>query len=209
MVSQQSHIEIERKYDVDTGTTLPNLVGSGAVAVAGIPETHQLAAIYFDTADCLLAASRIAVRLRRGGKDEGWHVKLAPSGEGRREIQWPLGDEHEPPLPVHDYLTTQLGLAQLPQLIPLARITNSRTVVVLHDAAGFDLAEVCDDHVQSENLRSGATDSWREWEVELLEGAPDSRRGRTALLDAIEERLLAVGAREASSESKLHRALGS
>lgn len=208
MSSQQSHIEIERKYDVDEETSLPHLVGSGAVAVASTPEIHQLDAVYFDTADCALAASLIAVRQRHGGPDEGWHVKLPQSGEGRREVQWPLGDDDEPPRPVQEFLAAQLGVDQLERLVPLARITNTRKVIVLHDAAGFDLAEVCDDHVRSENLRTGGTDSWREWEVELLGGAPDSRRGRAALLDAIQERLMVAGARQASSVSKLHRALG-
>ena len=76
------------------------------------------------------------------------------------------------------------------------------------DAAGFDLAELSDDHVRSENLRDGSTQGWREWEVELLEGAPDSRSGRTALLDGIEERLIEAGARPSASSSKLQRALG-
>jgi hypothetical protein len=67
---------------------------------------------------------------------------------------------------------------------------------------------LCDDHVRSENLRTGASDSWREWEVELLSGAPDSRERRTALLDGIEAELLAAGARLSASSSKLQRALG-
>ena len=67
--------------------------------------------------------------------------------------------------------------------------------MLLQDAAGFEVAELSDDHVRSENLRSGGTQEWREWEVELLGGAPDTRERRNALLDEIEERLLAAGAR--------------
>ena len=91
---------------------------------------------------------------------------------------------------------------------PIARVTNQRDSVLLQDAAGFEVAELTDDHVRSENLRSGGTQEWREWEVELLGGAPDTRERRNALLDEIEERLLAAGARPSESSSKLQRALG-
>ena len=64
------------------------------------------------------------------------------------------------------------------------------------------------EHVRGENLRTGHSDAWREWEVELLSGAPDTREGRTALLDGIEARLLEAGARHAATASKLQRALG-
>lgn len=93
------------------------------------------------------------------------------------------------------------------QLVPIARIVNTRVTTVLRDAAGFDLAELCDDHVRGENLRSGGRDEWREWEVELLSGAPDTRSGRTALLDGVEERLLEAGARPSASGSKLQHVL--
>jgi hypothetical protein len=84
--------------------------------------------------------------------------------------------------------------------------------VILQDAAGFAIAELCDDHVRSEGLRApqdaSAERRWREWEVELLEAAPDTRERRTALLDDIEARVLDAGARVSASSSKLARALG-
>ncbi|MDN4614753.1 CYTH domain-containing protein [Leifsonia sp. F6_8S_P_1B] len=208
---QHTQVEIERKYDVDADTTPPALVGVGAVAVQAEPETAELVATYLDTADLTLANARIAVRVRRGGHDEGWHVKLAPGEEGRVELHWALseGDGDEPPVALREAVGQALGdlpLGDLP-LAPIARIVNTRVTTVLRDAAGFDLAELCDDHVRGENLRSGGSESWREWEVELLSGAPDTPAGRTALLDGIEERLLAAGARPAASDSKLQRVL--
>ena len=87
-----SQLEIERKYDVDEETLPPALVGVGAIAVEGEPTTDELVATYLDTAGLDLARARIAVRARSGGGDEGWHVKLPPEEEGRRE----LGEEVKP-----------------------------------------------------------------------------------------------------------------
>jgi inorganic triphosphatase YgiF len=201
-----TQIEIERKYDVDESAEPPRLVGAGAVAIESEPATAELIAVYIDTDDLTLARQRVAVRLRRGGADEGWHVKL-PGDEGRTELHWPLGDGEveEPPAELLGMLRERVGDAGLR---PIARVTNNRTTVILQDAAGFAVAELCDDHVSSENLRSGGARSWREWEVELLGGAPDTREARTALLDEIEERILGAGAVVSPSSSKLARALG-
>jgi inorganic triphosphatase YgiF len=205
MAKHRSQLEIERKYDVDADLPTPHLVGVGAIAVEKEPQTAELVATYYDTEDLRLARQRIAVRARRGGSDEGWHVKLPPEEEGRTELHWPLGDGEQPPEDLLEAVRDELGDGRL---IPVARVTNVRVTTVLTDAAGFELAELCDDHVHSENLLSGATDAWREWEVELLSGAPDSRERRTALLDGIEAELLAAGARPSASASKLQRALG-
>ena len=204
-MAHHSQLEIERKYDVDDEARPPALVGVGAIAVESEPHTAELVATYYDTDDLTLASARIAVRARRGGADEGWHVKLAPGEEGREELHWPLGDGQLPPAELVDAIHEHLSARPL---VPVARVINERTTVVLHDAAGFDLAELCDDHVRSENLRNGATDSWREWEVELLSGAPGRRQARTELLDGIEGRLFEAGARPSASASKLQRALG-
>ncbi|WP_434317029.1 CYTH domain-containing protein [Leifsonia sp. P73] len=205
MAQHHTQLEIERKYDVDGDLRPPQLVGIGAIAVESEPETAELVATYYDTTELRLARQRVAVRARRGGSDEGWHVKLPPTEEGRPELHWPLGDGEEPPADLREVIREQLGDGVL---IPVARVTNRRDTTILKDAAGFELAELCDDHVRSENLRTGASDAWREWEVELLSGAPDSREGRTALLDGIEAELLAAGARPSASSSKLQRALG-
>ncbi|WP_374007203.1 CYTH domain-containing protein [Leifsonia sp. LS-T14] len=199
-----SQVEIERKYDVDAQAQHPLLVGVGAVAVQGEPERNELVATYFDTADLALAHNRTAVRIRRGGHDAGWHVK-EPADEGRTELHWPLTDDDVPPAELRHHLRHLIGDEPL---VPIARVTNLRDSVLLQDAAGFEVAELTDDHVRSENLRSGGTQEWREWEVELLGGAPDTRERRNELLDGIEERLLAAGARPSESSSKLQRALG-
>jgi inorganic triphosphatase YgiF len=172
-----SQIEIERKYDVGESAEPPRLVGAGAVAIESEPTTAELVAVYIDTDDLALARQHVAVRIRRGGSDAGWHVKL-PGDEGRTELHWPLGDgdADEPPAELLAMLRERVGDAELR---PIARVTNNRTTVILQDAAGFAVAELCDDHVSSENLHAGGTRSWREWEVELLGGAPDTREARS------------------------------
>ncbi len=211
-MTKRSQVEIERKYDVDESAVPPRLVGAGPVALESAPSTVELVAVYFDTEGLDLADNRIALRVRHGGADAGWTVKL-PGDEGRTEVSWPLGEAEgtepgsvHPPAEVVDTLRSYIGDAPLE---PLARVTNTRTTVILEDAAGFAIAELCDDHVRSEALRGPASERrWREWEIELLEAAPDTRERRTALLDDIEARILEAGARVSTSSSKLARALG-
>jgi inorganic triphosphatase YgiF len=200
----QIHIEIERKYDVDAEIEAPRLIGVGAVAAEGEPEVVELTAVYFDTAALDLAHHSTALRRREGGADAGWHIKLA-APEGRTELLWPLGDGATVPDAVIEPVANLVGGAALE---PLARVTNTRTTTILLDAAGFAVAELCDDHVRSEDLRMGGVRAWREWEVELLGGAPDTREEREALLDEIEQRLVETGATPSKSSSKLARALG-
>ena len=69
------HLEIEQKFDVETGFERPSLAAIAGVTAAD-PVLHHLSATYFDTADQRLAASKITLRRRTGGTDEGWHLKL-------------------------------------------------------------------------------------------------------------------------------------
>src|ERR1700753_4019159 len=83
-------LEIEQKFDVDAGFERPSFAGLAGISEAA-PELLHLSATYFDTPDGRLAASKITLRRRTGGTDEGWHLKL-PEGAGtRREGHAPLG----------------------------------------------------------------------------------------------------------------------
>ncbi|MEG9493104.1 MAG: adenylate cyclase, partial [Microbacterium aurum] len=59
-----SSLEIERKYDVDADTPLPDWSGMPGVARIGEPEPRELDARYLDTADGHLAGSLTALRRR-------------------------------------------------------------------------------------------------------------------------------------------------
>jgi CHAD domain-containing protein len=207
--------EIERKYTVVEGAALPDLTGVGAESSAVVARTEtlepfSLEAVYFDTADGALAAQRIALRRRSGGHDEGWHVKL-PAAEGRTELQWPLTTGREETesdsVPAEVVAAVLVHVRDRP-LTPLARVETTRRVTNLLDGTGAVLAEIADDEVAATDAREGTARLWREWEVELGEAAPGTPEARTALLDAVEERLRSVGATLSPSVSKLAQALG-
>jgi CHAD domain-containing protein len=87
----------------------------------------------------------------------------------------------------------------------VATVHTRRVVHRLLDREGRPLAELADDTVTGQRLAAGAGTApaelaWREWEVELFSA-------EEALLDAVEERVLAAGARPAKSSSKLARLL--
>lgn len=196
-------LEVERKYDVDAGTPLPDWRGVAVVDAVTDGELRELDARYFDTAGADLAHAGVALRRRTGGPDAGWHIKGPRAGDGRVEIAWPLGERDAIPDAVAEALA---GWTTAP-LTPLARIENSRTAYLLTGRDGV-VAEFVDDRVRATDLRQDVQREWREWEVELGPAAPADESGREALFSAIEEVVFAAGARPAASDSKLARALG-
>lgn len=194
-------VEIERKYDVDVATPLPDWSGLHAAVDQGEP--RELDARYFDTADTALARAGVAVRRRTGGPDAGWHIKGPREGDGRLEIAWPLGEGDTVP----DAVAEALAHWTTDALTPLARIENQRTAYLLTGPGGV-VAEFVDDRVRATDLRQGVQREWREWEVELGPAAPADETDRDALFSAIETAVFATGARAAASDSKLARALG-
>lgn len=203
--SGHSQSEIERKYDVEEGSEVPDLSAVDGIATVDIREPVDLEAVYYDTEGLDLAVRRIVVRRRTGGGDAGWHIKK-PAAEGRTELHWPLGDDtgtvpDEILEPVRAWVRDR-------DLSPLARISTRRTAIHLLAADGAGVVEIADDEVTATDVRRGGERSWREWEVELLDGAPDTEEGRTALLDQIEGVIAAAGAHPSSSVAKVARALG-
>ncbi|WP_091234692.1 CYTH domain-containing protein [Microbacterium sp. 3J1] len=200
-------VEVERKYDVDDGTPLPEWRGVPGVDAVSAGEIRELDARYLDTVDAALSRAGVALRRRTGGPDAGWHIKGPREGDGRLEIGWPLdadaGDAESVPAAVAETLSrwTTGGLT------PLARIENTRTAYLLTGPQGV-VAEFVDDRVRATDLRHDVRREWREWELELGPAAPADAAGREALFAAAEEAIFAVGGREAASGSKLARALG-
>lgn len=216
-----SQVEIERKYDVDEAALVPTFTSVDGIESVFVDDTVQLEAVYYDTEGLDLLRKRHIVRRREGGGDEGWHIKR-PAGEGRTELHWPLdvdtkssgdskpsGDSAVPDSAVPDSVLGPVrAIVRDRILTPLARISTRRTATHLLAAGGEAVAEFADDQVTASDVRGGAVRSWREWEVELLPGAPDTEEARTALLDAIEAAVLAEAATVSSSPAKIARALG-
>ncbi len=191
-------LEIESKFDVPVDAPLPDLSGLPHAAAVGRPEEIALEAVYYDTAGLDLAALGITLRRRRGGQDEGWHLKI-PGDAGRHELRAPLDDDERVPQRWVDLLRrTTRGAA----LRKVGTISTRRTVLPVIDASGHVVAEVCDDRVVGERW-IGERESrlvWREWEVELVED--DSE-----LASAAAARLCNAGASPARYASKLAHVL--
>ncbi|MCF3142412.1 CYTH and CHAD domain-containing protein [Streptomyces platensis] len=198
--------EIERKYEAEDDTRLPDLAGIDRVTAVAEAGTEELDAVYYDTADQRLAAAGITLRRRTGGRDAGWHLKLPVAPGVRDELRAPLSETPPPEL-------TSLVRSRVldGELVAVVRLRTRRTVRVLKDAAGTPLAEVAEDAVHAWPA-AGAVDAgtagagrpgarWREIEVELV---GDSGAG---LLDEVGRALTAAGVRPASAASKLARAL--
>lgn len=196
-------VEVERKFDVDIETPLPDWSEIPGVDAVAPGEARDLDARYYDTDDGVLARSGVAVRRRTGGPDEGWHVKGPRQGDGRLELGWPLGDGEGLP----EAVATTIATWTTDPLTPLARIRNDRTAYLLTGPGGV-VAEFVDDQVTATDLRRGVEREWREWEMELGSAGPSDAAGRAAFFTAVERAVLAAGGRESASASKLARALG-
>ncbi|WEG10133.1 CYTH domain-containing protein [Microbacterium horticulturae] len=194
-------LEVERKYDVDEAAQLPDWTALRLVTRVDAAEHRALDARYLDTADLALSAARVAVRRREGGPDAGWHIK-ASAPEGKHEWHWPLGADSNEDVPVE--VAAALARWSTGPFLPLARIRNERVAYALRDDAGGLVAEVVDDHVRAVDERSGASSSWREWEVELGPAAPADP---AAFFTAVDALVTAAGGRVAASDSKLARAV--
>jgi inorganic triphosphatase YgiF len=197
-------LEIEQKFDVDTGFERPSFAGLAGVSEAA-PELYHLSATYFDTTDGRLAASKITLRRRTGGTDEGWHLKLPAGAGARREVHAPLGPDR-PGEPgerrVPEVLAARVADVTGGQpLAPIAILNTERTVVTLRDDDGQTVAEVADDAVTARRLApAGPELRWREVEVEVPTANPSLQR-------AAADVLLTAGARPAGHGSKLARVL--
>ncbi|MBT2368348.1 CYTH and CHAD domain-containing protein [Streptomyces sp. ISL-10] len=189
--------EIERKYDADADTRLPDLTRVSEVADVRDRGVDELDAVYYDTGDLRLAAASVTLRRRTGGADAGWHLKLPVAPEIRDEISAPLSDDIPGELRALVRVYTRDA-----ELAPVVRLRSVRNVRHLLDADGALLAEVSRDEVHAERPPDGGrTARWDEIEVELADG------GDPALLDAVDKRLRKAGLHKATAPSKLARAL--
>ena len=85
----QNFLEVEIKLAVDEDTGIPDLIQLPGVTSIESTQEHNLSAVYYDTADLRLTRSKITLRRRTGGSDDGWHMKLPQEG-GRKEVRMPL-----------------------------------------------------------------------------------------------------------------------
>ncbi|HTY72477.1 MAG TPA: CYTH and CHAD domain-containing protein [Actinomycetes bacterium] len=203
-MSTPRHTETERKFRVHGLFRLPSLAASeGAAPLPGVADVREggtldLLAVYYDTADLRLARSRVSLRRREGGPDEGWHLKLPTEGlETREELWCPLSAGALPPEELTDVVRALTRGAALEEV---AALRTTRVVHDLLDSEGAVLAELTDDSVSVLDGEHVAA-RFREIEVEL-------GTGEVELLDAVGEVLGVAGAVPGGYVSKVGRALG-
>ena len=193
--------EIERKYEVPAGAQpdwgeLPRLRVEPESAIRSLEST------YFDTADGRLAGFGVALRRRRGGPDEGWHLKFRADGT-KHEAHVPLlRTADRLPAQMRQLVTGLIGDARLEQL---AVLRNERQVLDVVDPEHGRVAEICLDDVRGTAGATGITRVWKEYEVELVNGSGADGR---AVFDEIEAVLLSAGLTPSTSSAKIARALG-
>jgi CHAD domain-containing protein len=197
------HVEIERKFDIGPQFVVPELGTVPGVASVSEPEELELSATYHDTPGLRLLRSRVTLRRRTGGNDDGWHVKLPAAAGARTELHQPLGRAVK--RPPADVLAPVRGLVGMQDVGPVATLHTHRVLRRLYDGDGRQLAEVADDLVTGTALPTAAGEaatitSWREIEVELVDGGPE-------VLAAVADVLVAAGARPSGSSSKAGQVL--
>src|SRR5947207_1979522 len=164
------HRETERKYQAGPGIlTLPPLDDLPRVGSVSGPEEETLDAEYYDTSDLRLIREGVTLRRRRGGADEGWHLKLPAGGDSRDELRLPLA---APDSAIPGELAGLVRAFSRGQpLQPVAHISTVRRRTVLRDDSGASLAEVVADDVSAQSLGASTTISgWQEAEIELTGG---------------------------------------
>ncbi|MDY5785220.1 CYTH and CHAD domain-containing protein [Corynebacterium sp.] len=197
-------LEVEVKLAVDESTGIPDLTQLPGVDRILDTEEHKLSAIYYDTEDLRLTRSKITLRRRTGGSDDGWHLKLPTKG-ARRELHAELDNPAEIPA---ELLSAIRAIVRSQPLSPVAQVDNRRVEISLGSPTGEKVAEFCDDHVTAWSLLPGGERStWREWEVELSEFTAGTEQG-AALINQATSFLISSGARKSVSPSKLSTALG-
>lgn len=189
-------VEIERKYEVTGDAVVPTDFSIAGLTVLE-EHTYGLEARYFDTADRLLAQHRIAVRLRLGGHDAGWHLK-ARTPSGTREVTWPPTEN------VPETLIAELRLVTGQHIRALEGTATLRTTRKSYRLGAEDrpVIELVDDTVQAQEHEGGVRRRWREWEAELVEGEDP------VFLERLEPVLERAGAIPSVSDAKIARALG-
>lgn len=198
--SGDAHLELERerKFLLPGGVTLPPLDRLGP---ASPTRTLHLRAEYFDTPQLDLAGAGVTLRRRTGGDDDGWHLKTPGPDGARLEHRLPIGAPRRIPASLRATVADVVGDHPV---LPLLLMTTTRRVLHVFGDSGRVRLEVAVDDVTAQPPAggSGPRRRWREVEVELAAGEPQST------LDEASALLAAAGLLPAPHSSKLQQALG-
>jgi inorganic triphosphatase YgiF len=162
-----THVETEFKFRVPTLFDFPSFPSSlGSWTDESV---RNMDATYWDTTDATLLRWGITMRIRTGGGDDGWHLKIptsateSVSGASVRTELHRDGSSASPPV---EFLELLSAILQGSEVVPIARVHTERKPKILSDSRGA-LIELVDDLV---TLSRGAQiiDEFREIEIELI-----------------------------------------
>ncbi|MCX6394973.1 MAG: CYTH and CHAD domain-containing protein [Propionibacteriales bacterium] len=189
--------ELENTYSPGPDEPVPDLGALPGVAAVRLEPVVEQSAVYFDTEHLDLLRAGVTLRRRTGGHDEGWHLKVPSQAGSRLELHQPLDDAGAPPESLRELAA---GWVRGATLVPVATIETRRSPTLLLDAEGNVLAEHVDDHVTG-SAPDSAPVRWREWELEIVDGAP-------SLLEDADDLLAAGGVHRAEVSRKVAHVLG-
>jgi inorganic triphosphatase YgiF len=195
-----AHVETEFKFRVPMQFDFPSFPRS--LGDWTIESVRNMDATYWDTADATLLRWGITMRIRTGGGDDGWHLKI-PMSEMESingvSVRTELHRDGSSPTPPVEFLELLSAILQGVEVIPIAHVHTERKPQILTDSRDA-IIELVDDLV---TLSRGAhiLDEFRVIEIELIKD--------TAMSDAlvIGEILTNAGALP-SSVSKAASAFG-
>lgn len=162
-----AHVETEFKFRVPMLFDFPSFPTSlGSWADEAV---RSMDATYWDTTDATLLRWGITMRIRTGGGDDGWHLKIPVSSTesvNGASVRTELHRDATSATPPVEFLELLSAILQGSEVIPIALVHTERKPQILTDSRGA-VIELVDDLV---TLSRGAQmiDEFREIEIELI-----------------------------------------
>jgi inorganic triphosphatase YgiF len=130
---------------------------------------RNMDATYWDTTDATLLRWGITMRIRTGGGDDGWHLKIPVTPKesiNGASVRTELHREATSETPPVEFLELLSAILQGSEVVPIALVHTQRKPRILNDSRGA-VIELVDDLV---TLSRGThiLDEFREIEIELI-----------------------------------------
>jgi inorganic triphosphatase YgiF len=197
------HVETEFKFRVPADFVMPSFPQS--LGTWDSQPIRNMDATYWDTTDATLLRWGITMRLRTGGGDDGWHVKIPTStheqagGISGASVRTELHRDATTATPPSDFVELLSAILQGSEVVAIARVQTHRVPQVL-SGSNYKLIELVDDHVTL-SREGRVVEEFREIEIELLDA-----KAMAVALDLSE--ILRTAGAQASSVSKAANAFG-
>lgn len=162
------HVETEFKFRVPIHFDFPSFLQS--LGSWSNESVRNMDATYWDTTDATLLRWGITMRIRTGGGDDGWHLKIpmpATESNNGASVRTELHRDGTGTSPPVEFLEMLAAILQGTEVVPIARVNTKRKPQILADSRGA-IIELVDDLV---TLSRGAhvIDEFREIEIELID----------------------------------------